>query len=62
MKISAGEIATLLYDEDKGLFIVDKQGVVRYALTGAYGDVETLRVRPIPNNDELTSELQKLAA
>jgi peroxiredoxin len=62
VKISAGEIATLLYDEDMGFFIVDTQGVVRYALTGAYGDVETLPVRPIPNNDELTSELQKLAA
>ena len=62
VKISAGEILTTLFDDDMGFFIVDKQGVVRYALAGGYGDLETLQVRPIPSNDELMCELQKLAA
>jgi hypothetical protein len=62
VKISAGEILTTLYDDDMGFFIVDKQGVLRYALAGGHGDLETLRVRPIPSNDELMRESQKLAA
>ncbi len=62
VKVSAGEILTDLYDDDMGFFIVDKQGVVRYALAGAYGDLETLRVRPIPSNDELLRELHNMAA
>jgi hypothetical protein len=62
VKVSAGEFLTELYDDDMGFFIVDKQGMVRYALAGSYGDLETLRVRPIPSNDELIRELQNLAA
>jgi peroxiredoxin len=62
VKPSAIEILTSLYDDDMGFFIVDKQGVVRYALAGNYEDFETLRGRAIPNNDEIMRELRSLAA
>lgn len=61
VKVSPSEILTALYDDDMGFFIVDKRGVVRYALAGNYEDFETLRGRAIPNNDEIMRELQKLA-
>ena len=61
VKVSPNEILTALYDDDMGFFIVDKRGVVRYALAGNYEDFETLRGRAIPNNDEIMRELQKLA-
>jgi peroxiredoxin len=62
VKVSASEILTSLYDDDMGFFIVDKQGMVRYALAGRYEDFETLRGRALPNNDEITRELQELGS
>lgn len=54
------EMPSLLADEDMGFFIVDKAGVVRYALAGAYGTVAGLR--QIPNNAEILQELDRCVA
>jgi peroxiredoxin len=51
------ETRNLMRDDDMGLFIVDKQGVVRYALAGAYGGAQG--AREIPGNEELLRELAK---
>jgi peroxiredoxin len=54
------EVRRLLNDDDMGFFIVDKQGTVRYATTGVYrGDESGV---PLPNNDEVLRELEKLSA
>ena len=53
------EIRRILNDDDMGFFIVDKQGIVRYATTGAYkGDASGV---PIPGNEEVLRELGKLS-
>ncbi|MBI2963956.1 MAG: AhpC/TSA family protein [Deltaproteobacteria bacterium] len=52
------EMRGVLSDDDMGFFIVDKQGVVRYSLAGSY--VEGKGARPIPSNDEVVSELDRL--
>ena len=54
------EMPSLLADEDMGFFIVDKAGVVRYALAGAYGTAAALR--QIPNNAEILQELDRCVA
>lgn len=54
------EMPSLLADEDMGFFIVDKAGVVRYALSGAYGTAAALR--QIPNNAEILQELDRCVA
>jgi peroxiredoxin len=57
----AGEPATLtempklLADDDMGFFIVDKTGVIRYALGGSY--VTPTGMRQIPSNAEILREL-----
>jgi peroxiredoxin len=51
------EMPKLLTDEDMGFFIVDKAGVVRYALAGGYF-VRT-GMRTIPSNDEILRELEQ---
>ncbi len=54
------EFPGLLVDEDMGVFIVDRGGVVRYALTGSYfGDAGP---RGIPGPDEIVRELERCAA
>jgi hypothetical protein len=54
------EVRRLLNDDDMGFFIVDKQGIVRYATTGVYtGDASGV---PLPGNDEVLRELGKLSA
>jgi peroxiredoxin len=54
------EVPRLLHDDDMGFFIVDKQGIVRYATTGVYrGDDSGV---PLPGNDEVLQELGKLSA
>ena len=53
------EIPKLLTDEDMGFFIVDKQGVVRYALGGQYFTQAGLR--QIPSNAEILRELDRCA-
>jgi peroxiredoxin len=53
------EIPKLLADDDMGFFIVDKAGVVRYALGGPY--VTPSGPRPIPSNAEIVAELDRCA-
>lgn len=48
----------VLSDEDTGFFIVDREGVVRYSIAGAYG-IEG-GARPIPSNEEIEHELARL--
>jgi peroxiredoxin len=55
------EMPTVLADDDMGFFIVDKGGIVRYALSGAYAG-EGQAPREIPSNDEIVRELEKLRA
>lgn len=52
------EMRGVLSDDDMGFFIVDKQGMVRYSLAGSYA--EGKGVRPIPSNDEVVRELDRL--
>ena len=51
------EMPSLLADEDMGFFIVDKGGVIRYALGGAY--VTASGPRQIPSNAEILQELDR---
>jgi len=51
------EMRNLLTDDDMGFFIVDKQGVVRYALAGSY--MEGARDRQLPSNEEILREVAK---
>ena len=51
------EMPGLLADEDMGFFIVDKSGVIRYALGGAY--VTATGLRQIPSNAEILQELDR---
>ncbi|MGH7818627.1 MAG: peroxiredoxin family protein [Candidatus Binatia bacterium] len=52
------EMPRTLADDDAGFFIVDKGGTVRFAQSGAYAGAEG--VQPIPNNDQIVRELEKL--
>jgi len=51
------EVPALLADEDMGFFIVDKQGVIRYALGGNY--FNPTGPRQIPSNAEIVQELDR---
>jgi peroxiredoxin Q/BCP len=54
------EMRRVLNDDDMGFFIVDKQGIVRYATTGAYrADGSGVS---LPGNEDVLRELGKLAA
>jgi peroxiredoxin len=53
------EMGALLADDDMGFFIVDKEGVVRYSLGGPYVDGKS--IRPIPSNEEIVRELERLS-
>jgi peroxiredoxin len=61
VKITAGDLPKLLRDDDMGFFIVDKRGVVRYALAGSYTDFDDKATRPIPSNEEIVRELDRLS-
>jgi peroxiredoxin len=52
------EMPGLLADEDMGFFIIDKSGVIRYALNGAY--ITPTGLRQIPSNAEILRELDRL--
>ena len=64
-KVAAGlsEMPKLLRDDDMGFFIVDRNGIVRYAYTGSYVTALKPHVapRPIPANDEILRELERCA-
>jgi peroxiredoxin len=59
-KPSLGEFPAVLADEDMGLFIVDRAGVVRYALAGSYFGQGAMHA--IPGSDEIIRELDRCAA
>jgi putative peptide zinc metalloprotease protein len=52
---SLGEIPHLLADDDMGFYILDKNGVVRYALAGSY--IDGRAARQIPSDEEIVREL-----
>jgi len=52
------EMPAVLADVDMGFFIVDKEGIIRYTLSGSYGHERG--AAPIPSNDEILRELEKL--
>ena len=52
------EMRNVLRDDEMGFFIVDKGGVVRFAMAGSYG--ASLGNREIPSGDEILAELAKL--
>ncbi len=51
------ELPSLLADDDMGFFIVDKAGVIRYALGGSYGTASG--ARPVPSNAEIVAALDR---
>jgi peroxiredoxin len=54
------EVPSLLRDTDSGLFVLDRQGVVRYRNTGAYATEQG--VRGMPSLDEILKPLQEVSA
>jgi peroxiredoxin len=59
------ELRNLMTDDDMGFFIVDKRGVVRYALGGPYRQepgTGSPHARQLPRNDEIVREVAKCQA
>jgi hypothetical protein len=54
---SLREFPSMLADVDTGFYILDRNGVVRYALSGSYNVGKA--VRQIPSNEEIVRELQR---
>ena len=59
VKTGLSELPRMITDDDMGFFIVDRGGVLRYALTGSY--VGDGGVRQIPGNDEIIRTLERCA-
>jgi len=59
-KPAIGEFAGVLADDDMGMFIIDRAGAVRYAITGSY--FATMGPQGIPGADEIVRELDRCAA
>ena len=57
---SPGEFPKLLADDDMGLFIVDKGGIVRFAYRAS--EFTEQGPRPLPGNDEILRELDRSVA
>ena len=57
---SLGEFPGILADDDVGFYILDRNGIVRYALAGSYNVGGA--ARPIPSNDEIIRELKRCEA
>jgi alkyl hydroperoxide reductase subunit AhpC len=55
-KTSLAEAPSMLHDVDMGVFVLDREGVVRYKRAGSYG-TET-GVREIPTVDEIVATLR----
>ena len=53
------EMRNVFRPDEMGFFIVDKQGIVRYALAGSYAGAGGSH--PIPSAEELDAELAKLS-
>ena len=54
------EIHSNLADTDMGFFLVDREGTVRWVVTGAYSSAHG--VRGIPSTEEIVRELERAAA
>ena len=59
-KPSLGEFPSVLADDDMGVFVVDRAGVVRYALAGSY--FSKAGPHAMPGVDELARELERCTA
>lgn len=59
-----GDMLTILRDDDAGLYVVDRSGIIRYGHAGSYVDTSTgqVSIRPLPPLDDVVSELDRLAA
>ena len=59
-----GEMLTMMRDDDAGLYLVDRAGIVRYGYAAAYLDPGrgSAVVRPLPPTDELLREVERCAA
>ncbi|MDO8479159.1 MAG: peroxiredoxin family protein [Candidatus Rokubacteria bacterium] len=58
-RTNLGEMPTLLHDSDMGFFLLDRDAVVRYKLSGAYFGEQG--VRQIPSTEEILRELERCA-
>jgi peroxiredoxin len=64
-KPALGEFPLLMADDDTGLFILDKDGVVRYAMGGSYvlrtgsSPLSATGPRSLPSNEEIIRELER---
>jgi len=64
---SVREIPGLLTDDDMGFFVVDRDGIVRYAMAGSAALLDASRrqfhgMRGIPASDEIVRALEACAA
>jgi peroxiredoxin len=55
-RLTLGDMKTNLHDSDTGLFMIDRQGIVRYVMSGPYSDVHG--IRGLPSNDEIARRLE----
>src|SRR5262245_22678918 len=58
-KASLAEVPSLLHDSDMGLFLIDREGIVRYKHAGRY--LMESGVREIPSVDEIVRQLAQCA-
>lgn len=58
-RMSLGDVRSNLQDTDMGFFVVDRGGVVRYVMMGAY--VGAQGVLGIPSIEEIVRELERAA-
>ncbi len=58
-RMSLGDVRSNLQDTDMGFFVVDRGGLVRYVMMGAY--VGAQGVRGIPSIEEIVRELERAA-
>ena len=59
-----GDILTMLRDDDAGLYVVDRAGIIQYAHAGSYVDTGSgqVSIRPLPPLADVVRELDRLAA
>jgi peroxiredoxin len=59
-KTALREVPSLLHDSDMGLFVLDREGIVRYKHAAAYATQHG--VSSLPTTDELVRELERCAS
>ena len=57
---SLSEIPSMLADDDMGFFVIDRDGLVRYALAGSY--IDGAGARNIPGPDDVVRLVERSAA